>query len=297
MASNWIQDAVREYVGRRLWYGNLVKGQILTPGYYSTGTIAVTFNSRTVQGTGTNWNASLGGLPTIGQSLRAGYGSPIYNIIGIDIVNQVLTLDFPWGMPSQSSTGYFITQYYYSFPNVKYFYSMKNLTLMYRMYCNYSQAFIENYDPSRLLLMFPRLAATMPPDVNGNYQVELWPASNTQQAFPYLAYVQPPNLVDDGDNFPPFMRTEAIKAHAISNALMYRTKDNVNYSENVCMVISERKKKEFEEITRTAEQEDECLWRQDLVLAEEMQGPFIDPETGSWRGGAMLDAMTEVMPW
>jgi hypothetical protein len=290
---NFLNDAVREYVGRRLWYGNLTRGQLVSPGYYQQGSIACTLGSNQIVGTGTGWTASLNNTPITSQSLRVGYTAPIYNILALNPITQTITIDQPWGNPSLTSTGYFITQYYYSFPNIKFFYSMKNLQLMYRMATNYAQSFIENVDPARLILMYPRGVFTMPPDPSGNYQVELWPASNVQQAYPWLGYVQPPNLVNDLDNFPPYMRTDAIVSYATSQALLWRPKDNPNYSEAMAMQLSDRKHKEFEMRISTAAQEDENLWRQDIQLREEMQLPLCDPYTGNFiAGGATLAAMT-----
>jgi hypothetical protein len=293
MIQSFINDAIRQVTGMRYWYGNLTRGQIITPAPYTTGTIALTFGSTSVQGVGTNWTQTLSGIPITQQSLRVGYYAPIYNIVALDQVHQVLTLDLPWGNPSVSSSGYFITQYYYSIPNLKFFFSMRNLQLYYRINTNYSQAFIDNYDPSRLILQFPRLAAAMPPDPSGNYQFELWPASNVQTSYPWTGYIQPPTLSDDTANFPAFMRVDAVISYAISQALLWRPKDNPNYSEATALEMSKRKQQEFDMRISTAAAEDEGLWRQDIVMREEMQLPLIDPATGILTvGGDTLRAMT-----
>jgi hypothetical protein len=291
MIQNFLNDGLREVVGRRLWYGNLTRGQILTSGYYSAGSIALTYGSTSVQGTNTNWTPTLSGLPITQLSLRVGYYAPIYNIIALDAVHQVLTLDMPWGNPSVTSTGYYLASMYFSIPNLKFFFSVRNLQLYYRINTNYSQAFVDNYDPSRLILMYPRLIATMPPDPSGNYQFEMWPASNVQTAYPWTGYIQPRNLVDDADNFPPFCRVDAVISYAIAQALMYRPKDNPNYSEQTAVILAQQKQKEFEMRINTAAQEDENLWRQDIVMAHEMQMPLIGPD-GVFPGGAMIAAMT-----
>ena len=153
------------------------------------------------------------------------------------------------------------------------------------------QAFIETEDPSRLRIVYPWLLATMPPDANGNYQFELWPASMTQQALPYLAYVQPPTLVNDADNFPAFFRGDIVVAGAVSNALRFRTKDNPYYSEAVAMQIAKEKSAEFEAEALHMEQVDENLFRQDVISAME-QFPYLDPRTGARPGGGMYDAMS-----
>jgi len=291
MVQSWLNDALREVVGRRLWYSQLTRGQILTSGFYSTGSITLTYGSTSVQGTGTGWTPSLSGLPITQQSLRVGYYAPIYNVIALDQAHQVLTLDLPWGNPTVTSTGYYLTSMYFSIPNLKFFFSVRNLQLYYRLATNYSQAFIDNYDPSRLIVMFPRLVATMPPDPSGNYQFEMWPASNVQTAYPWTGYITPPVLVNDTDNFPPFTRVDALISYAISQALMYRPKDNPNYSEATAVTLAQQKMKEFESRISTAAQEDENLWRSDIVMAQEMQMPLIGPD-GSYGGGDTLRAMT-----
>jgi len=288
MIQVWLNNAARKLYDRRLWYGLLVRGQIVTSGTYNTGTVAVSNGSAAVTGTGTSWTSAMAG-----QALRVGYTNPIYNIIAVPSATSLI-LELPWGGPSASSMGYFITQYYYSIPNIKYIYSAANLQLQYRLWTNMPQAFVDNEDPSRLRLMYPWIIATMPPDANGNYQVELWPASLSQQAIPYKAYVQPPNLVDDDDSLPPFIRCDVIVAHAIADVLRYRPRDNPYYSEAVALQIAREKLTEFEREAVIMEGADENLWRQDLVRAEE-SFPFLDPRSGARPGGAMLAAMSPVM--
>jgi hypothetical protein len=290
---NFLNDALREWTDRRMWYGNLVKGQLITSGIYQSGTVALTQGSNIVQGTGTNWTPTINGLPITQQSFRAGYYSPIYNILALNQSTQQLTLELPWGNTSVTSTGYFLSSYYYSFPNIKYFYSMKNLQLYYRIATGYSQSLIENIDPNRLIVMYPRMAAIMPPDASGNYQVELWPASNVPQAYPFLAYTQSPQMVNDSDNFPAFCRVDALISYATSQALMWRTKRQEDYSEAVAVSLAGQKMKEFEARYYSAAQADENLFRQDVQLSQEMQMPVIDPYSGNYGwGGDTLAAMT-----
>jgi len=295
---NFLNDALREWTDSRSWYGNLQKGQIVTSGVYNTGSVTLTYGSASVQGIGTAWTQTLNGLPITQQSFRAGYYSPIYNIIALDPLAQVLTLELPWGNPTITSTGYFLSSYYFSFPNIKSFYSIKNLQLYYRLATGYPQALIENIDPSRLITMFPRLAATMPPDPSGNFQIELWPASNIQTAYPFLAFTQSTPLVNDLDNFPAFTRVDALISYATSQAMMWRPKDNPNYSEATALALSERKMKEYQQRLSSAAAADEALWRADIVLASEMQWPVIDIYSGvfAW-GGDTLAAMTAQGSW
>lgn len=288
MAQTMINDSLRKLIDRRTWYGLMTKGQLITSGFYSTGQVNTTLGSATITGVGTSWTTGL-----IGQSIRVGYTAPIYNIINVNAATQTLTIELPFGCSFTSPSGYFITQYYYSIPNVKYIYSMKNLQLQYRMWTNMPQQFIETVDPARQRIVYPWLAATMPPDANGNYQVELWPASMTQQALPYLAYVQPPTLTDDSNNFPPFFRGDVIVAGAVANALRYRPRDNPYYSEAIALQIAKEKLAEFEAEALHMEQADENLYRKDVIMFSE-QFPLVDPYTGARGGGSMLDAMSAV---
>jgi hypothetical protein len=263
----------------------MTKGQIVTSGFYSTGQVITTLGSTTITGVGTSWTPAL-----VGQSIRVGYTAPIYNIIAVPNATTMI-IELPFGCSFTSPSGYFVTQYYYSIPNIKFIYSAKNLQLQYRLWTNMPQQFIETVDPARLQIVYPWLLATMPPDPNGNYQFELWPASMTQQAIPYLAYVQPPTLIDDDDNFPPFFRGDIVVAGALSDALRYRTKDNPYYSESAALQIAKEKAAEFEREVHWMEQADENMFRTDVISFSE-QFPMVDPRTGAIPGGEMRMAMS-----
>jgi hypothetical protein len=282
-----------------MWTGLLTKGQIVSSGYYSQGVISATAGSTIITGTNTKWTAILGGQPIIGQQLRTGFTSPIYTIVGADLLStpQTLTLELPWGNQSVASTGYFVSKYYFSIPNIRYFYYVLNTTLMYRMLANIPQTLLANWDPSRLQMSFPRVVASMPPDSAGNYQFELWPCANYVQAFPYMAYIQPPNLVNDDDNFPPFMRTDLIQAKTLAEALLYKPKMNPAYSEATCITVSQQKLKEYETEILHAADADEAKFRQDVLSQFEMFPLVsIDPLSGGMlSGGAYSAAMSPVM--
>jgi hypothetical protein len=292
MVQSWLNEALREVTGRRMWYGNLTRGQIVTSGMYSTGSVQCTLGSKSIQGIGTNWTQSIGNTPITQMSLRVGYYAPIYNVVNLDQTAQVITIDLPWGNASVSSTGYFLIQQYFSIPNLKFFFSVRNLQLYYRLSTNYNQSFIDNVDPTRLILLYPRLVATMPPDPNGNYCFELWPSANTPQALPWTGFIQYPILVNDTDNFPAFIRSDALVSYAAEQALMYRPKDNPNYSEATALNLAERKRKEFEMRINTAAQEDESLWRGDIIMREEMNVPVMGPDGTFITGGDTYRAMS-----
>ena len=282
-----VNGIVRKIYDRRMWYGLFTKGQIITPPIYNTGSCSVTTGSASVQGvtgaSGTLWTTAL-----IGRSFRIGFTYPIYQIIAVDPIAQVLTLELQWGGPPLSNTGYFIVQQYYSIPNIKYIYAALNLQMMYRMWTNLTQSSLDNLDPSRQRLYYPWAIASMPPDPSGNYQIELYPASVIQQAYPYLAFVQPPNLVNDTDTLPSYIRTDVVVMAGIVEALRYRTKDNPYYSESVALSIADAKMKEFESELFRMDQADENLNRLDVIAPFERY-PYYQP------GGAILAAISPMM--
>jgi hypothetical protein len=289
---NLINNVVRRLYDRRNWYGNFRSGYINVPGYYSVGTISVTQGSNVVTGINTTFTPSM-----VGQQLRTGFVNPIYTIKAfVSATELLLDPNTPWGPPSLSNTGYFITTYWYSIPNLKFFYSVVNLQLQFRMATNVPSSLLENWDPARLVQLFPYVVATRPPDQQGNFSFELWPVSNSPQSYPYLAYVQPPNLVNDLDPFPAFIRTDIIEMACIAEALRYRPKANPNYSEQTCLALANDYDKKFEMELRWAEEADEGLLRQNIVKQAEMT-PSVDFDMRTGRylgvgGGGFITAMT-----
>jgi hypothetical protein len=281
MVGQWVNNAARKVYDRRLWYGLMTRGQIVSPGFYSVGSASLVLGSNIVHGTNTTW---LSGLPAgqtlVGRQFRLGYNNPIFNILSVQSDTQ-LTVDLPWASPTIGPTGYYIAQYYYQIPNIKYIWQAINLQLQMRMITNLTQNTLNTVDPSRQQLMYSWAIASMPPAPNGDYQFELYPASMIAQAFPYTAYVQPPNLVNDLDTLPPAIRCDIVKAHAIADVLRYRTKDNPNYSEAVALQIAKEKIQEFEfEIQRAGEM-DENLNRMDYV-ADYENFPIYNPGGAFW---------------
>jgi hypothetical protein len=275
MVQNWVNHIVRKIYDRRLWYGLMVKGQIVSPGFITGGSLQLSNGSPNVVGTGTNFAPGM-----IGMSLRVGYNNPVYNIIAVADSTH-LTLELPWGSNDFSAVGYFITQYYYSIPNIKFIFDAINLQLQRRMWTNLTQATLNSRDPSRQQIMYSWGLASMPPDPSGNFQFELYPASMIQQAFPYLAYIQPPNLVNDSDVLPPGIRSDIVIAHGISDCLLYRPKENSYYDPATAIAISRTKMAEFERELMSMEQNDEALYRQDIVHRWE-QMPLAEPGDAFW---------------
>jgi hypothetical protein len=254
-----------------------VKGQLVAPQATTQGQVATTLGSPVVVGTGTAWTQSL-----VGQQFRIGYNNPIYSVIAVSDTTtpQTLTLELPWGSPSVTS-GYFIVQNYFNLgPNIKYLKTLVNMQLGYKFDLHATQDTLNTLDPWRQNQNFPYIAAGMPAASDGSYLQELYPASWIQQAFPFMAYVQPPNLVLDTDNLPPYIRGDIIIKDVIADALVIGgPKNNRFYDPQE----SRNKRQEYEGELLQMARADENLYRTEFTkFGEDL--PYYNP------GGALYNA-------
>jgi hypothetical protein len=282
-AQNWINDGARIVYDRRNWHGLLIKGQVLSPQVYNQGTATLTYNSQAVTGTGTGWTTAPVSL--VGQQLRVGFNTPIYTITAVNS-DTSLTLDQPWGWNS-GTYGYFVAQYYYNLGgNIKYVYEMKNLLLGYRMWTNLNQRTLDSSDPWRAQQFSPYGIAPLPPDQSGNYMIEMYPVPIIQQGFPYMAYIQPPNLIKDPDNLPPFIRADIVVKYAIAQALQWRgPKKNPYYDFTRSQTLMKEFNAELEQMARA----DENLYRNDVQWQSE-QLPVFQPGGAFWQASHLSPA-------
>lgn len=268
-----INGTLRKVYDRKTWFSLFIKGQIISPQAVTLGQAITVSGSEIVTGIGTAWDTTL-----IGRQFRIGYNNPIYTITDVDADAQTLTLELPWGSPGTLS-GYFIVQYYYKIgPNIKYLKTMVNMQLGYKFYLHATQDTLNTMDPWRQRQNFPYISAGMPFDPQGNYLQELYPTSWIPQAFPYMAYVQPPNVSDDSDNLPPYMRLDVVAKDCIGEALVIGgPKKNAYYD----AAESRNKKSEFEgELLRLANA-DENLYRTEMVkFGEDL--PYFNPGGAYW---------------
>lgn len=257
-----VNGVARQIYDRRQWYALMIRGQIATTGFTNGGSVNLTQNSNQVQGTNTAWTPAV-----VGQQFRLGFNTPPYNITALDSANQILTLEMPWASNTYSSAGYFIAQYYYALgPNIKYIHTARNMLMAWRLRLDYTQQTLDARDPWRATVFTPVALAQMPPDPNGNYMVELWPVPSIVQALPWIATVQPPNLVCDSDAFPPSIRTDIIAKMAVAWAKTYKgPKWNKYYD----AAEATRLRAEAEYELRYAAMADEDLYRQNLLYRDE----------------------------
>lgn len=265
----FINNTVRKIYDRRTWYGLMVRGQISTTGFTIGGSISVTQGSTQIYGTGTTWTAAL-----VGQQFRLGFNTPPYTITALDVTNQILTIEMPWASNTYASAGYFIAQYYYALgPNIKYIHTAKNMIMAWRLRLDYTQQTLDSKDPWRATVFTPTALAQMPPDPNGNYMVELWPVPSIVQALPFIATLQPPNLVEDNDALPAAIRSDIVAKFAIAEVKVYRgPKWNKYYD----APESARLKGEAERELMFMAKADEDLYRQNILLP--MDGMPVAPD-------------------
>ena len=268
-----INGTLRKIYDRKTWFFNFIKGQIVCPTAVTTGQATTTLGDTTVVGTGTAWDTTL-----IGRQFRIGYNNPIYTIVDVDAGAQTLELELPWGSPSVTS-GFFIVQYYYNFgPNIKYLKTMVNFQLGYKFQLHATQDTLNTIDPWRSEQNFPYISAGMPLAADGSYLQELYPTSWVPQAFSWMGYIQQPNVVNDEDNLPPYMRLDIVAKDCIGEALVIGgPKKNAYYDAGESRV----KKAEFEgELLRLANS-DENLYRTEVVkFGEDL--PYFNPGGAYW---------------
>lgn len=256
MAQKTINNAYRRVIDSRLWYGLLQKGQVNVPNAYVTGNVTVTNGSAVVTGNGTIWTPSM-----VGSSFRVGFSTPIYRIASWQSPTQI-TLDLVWGGPTQSQVSFMIFQNIVSFgANVKKLLAVVNQRQGYRMKLHMPQEVLNIYDTWRTTTGWTYLVANYSPSpIDGSPQFELYPAPTFQQSFPFLASVQPPDMVNDGDYPASWMRTDVIMYGAIAFALLFRGKNNKYYDPNTAKTFIGMQREEVMKMARN----DDNQYPQDL---------------------------------
>lgn len=266
----WINTIAREIYDMKTWYGLMVKGQVACPNAVVGGTATVTLGSPIIQGTGTTWDSTL-----VGRQFRVGLNNPIYTITAVNLGTQQLTIELPWAGPmapnqTQQTSGYNIVQIYYNIgPNIKYIKTMVNTVMGYRMKLNLTQDYLNIRDPWRVWTNFPYGVAPMPTDPNGNYLIEMWPAPYTGQAMPFMAYVQPFNLVNDTDSLPPYIRCDLVVKKGCAWALRYKPKDNPGYDPQTALAVAADFDRQYAAGLITMYDTDENLYRTSATIPGE----------------------------
>lgn len=221
VAKRMIQNSYRRIIDYRLWYGLVTKGQITVPTAYTAGNVDLTSGSQTVTGHGTTFTSAM-----VGRQFRSGFTNPIYTISAYNSATSI-TLDLPWGGATQSSAGYMIFQNLVSFGNnVKMLLCVLNQRQGYRCLLRVPQEAINIYDTWRSATGWTYIVASYAANSVGTPIYELYPAPTYQQVFPFLLYIQPPDLglggAGDDDTPVVFVRSDVVVLGALPDALTFR---------------------------------------------------------------------------
>ena len=277
MVKSWLNNAYRQILDKRLWYGLMVRGQIQVPNVYTTGTATFTLGSATVQGYGTSWTTDM-----IGRQIRSGFSTGFYNIAAVDASNQKITLDLPWGNPTVTQAGYTIMQVWVTLGyNIKMVLWAVNQRQGYPLAVNVPQKYVNARDTWRTTTGWTRWLVNMPPSAKGEPMYELWPAPTFQQAFPFCAYTQTRDMEEDTDYPAAFVRSDILVKEAVKDALLFR-KDSPYYDPTTAAI----KHKEFLSDVEDLKMMDDNLYPKDLLW---------DVQEGAG-GGGVWDQMHEEPP-
>lgn len=158
------------------------------------------------------------------RQFRLGTTKPFYTIKGVTAAGE-LKLDLPWSDASQSDAAYQIVLAYVSFEqNYRSILTLVNTAQGWRLRTNMPQEVVNTYDTWRGTTGWVYMLVDYIPDEIGRMQYELYPTPSMEQAFPYLGYRTPPDLVDDEDTPPPAIPSHLLVHGAIADVMIYNRK-------------------------------------------------------------------------
>lgn len=246
LVRRWIANNYRALVDHKNWSGMLVRGQVTVPTAYAVGNVSVTTGSNVVTGNGTAWDITM-----VGRQFRVGFTTPISTITQVNPVAQTLLLDTPWGGVSLTGAGYQIFQNLVSFgPRIKNLFTVVNQAQGFRLQLHVPQEVLNINDTWRTSTGWTFAVSDREASPLGEQQYELYPIPTFQQAFPFLASIQPPDLVNDGDYPAPYIRADIIVTMSIADALIYHGKQSKWYDPGQSQALRAKAQYELEKCAR-----------------------------------------------
>lgn len=256
-AGRWINNYYRKVMDMRSWYGLKIKGQVSVRKNVNSGQVVTTYGNPFVTGVGTTWDPSL-----VGLQFRSGFTYNYQTITNV-IDATHLQLDTPFaGAVGTNTTGYMIVDSYIDFGmNIKRMLWAVNQQQGWPMKVNTPQETINAWDVWRISLGWSRFLSLKAPSPAGGALWECWPTPFSNQVFPFEAYQQPPDLVNDDDAMVAWIPADLIVTRAVADALVYRgPRKNEYYDAQTSMA----KKAEFSERVEQMAQVDNDLDQQDV---------------------------------
>lgn len=145
LAQHWVRNRFRECWNRRLWSWRIGENQILTQLPYVAGTASTTNNSPFVIGAGTAWTTQ-----QLGRQFRIGTTAPIYTVVAVDTVNQILTLDQNFGGATGNGLNYQIFDGYVVPPaDFQNWIVVRDVAFNRQLWTNISQSWLNMVDSYR----------------------------------------------------------------------------------------------------------------------------------------------------
>lgn len=256
VAGRWINNYYRKIIDMRSWYGLKLKGQVSVSSPTNPGLVTCTLGSPFVVGTGTNFDSTL-----IGLQFRTGFTYGYQTITNVTDATH-LQLDTPLvAAPGTNTTGYQIVDAYINFgANIKRLLWATNQQQGWPMEVNWPIQTINAWDVWRQSLGWSRYLAQRAPDPTGAALWECWPNPFSQQAFPFEAYQQPPDMVLDNDAPVAWIPADLIVTRAVADALVFGGRKSDYYDPTT----SGMKVAEFDKRCEQAQMADNDLDQQDV---------------------------------
>lgn len=256
LVGRMLNNNYRKVIERRNWYGLMVRGQVSTPQYTSQGAATVNTGSNVVTGTNTNWTTALQG-----QQFRIGFTNPFQTITQVVSATELL-LDMPYGAQSVSSSGYQIVQAWVTLgANIRYILDAVNQQQGWRMAVNVPQQTLNETDTWRTNVGWSYAFSNREPTPDGQLQIEIYPVPFFLQVFPFLAYTQPPNMVNPTDSPVMFIRADVLVLLTIADALVWKGKQNRYYDPQTAQMKLAQAEAELQKMERS----DDSMYQQDTT--------------------------------
>ena len=257
VAGRMINNRMRQIIDRRSWYATKARFVANVPNIQTGGTCTVTYNSNIVQGIGTAWNPTL-----VGLQFRQTFTQPYQTIVAVDATLQRLTLDTPYPGPTFTGAYYMVEAYLTFGANIKRLLWASNQLFGWPLDVGMKVQELNARDQWRAAMGWATTMAVRPPTPDGQFQVEVWPTPYAAQTFPGEAYTQPPKMVADSDSPQAWIRSDVLVTGAISDALLYRPKQNTYYDPATAVSIASGKEAQFQKDLLEMENADEGLEQQ-----------------------------------
>ena len=214
LAEQLIRDRYRRILERRNWSATRVESEFQLGNAKIGGTVTWTYQTNVVIGSGTSFSAT-----DVNRQFKAGTGSPIYTIVAVDPVNQILTLDRNIGIatPSTPQT-YFVADCYVSPPsNFLQFIVVSDPLQGIRLRHWVTAGEMAGIDPQRTFMGQPYVLADRLYNLQGTPQFECWPYNTTQRTLYYIYIARPPDLINDNDTPIWPIRSDVIVSGALAD--------------------------------------------------------------------------------